>query len=516
MEYDAGPENTLTEGSMRAVELGGQKLLLARVEGTCHAIGNTCPHAGGPLNEGVLHGRAVICPWHKATFDLTTGKRLEPPALDDVPRYDVHATNGRLMVTIGEESERISTDPAHDDVGDQRCMVIVGAGAAGAAAAQALREQEFGGRIVMIGQEDRLPYDRTVLSKYALSGKQGGEKTPLQDQAFYDRHAIERMTRRVSRVDTAARTVVFGDGGTPTLAYDALLVATGGTPRKLGVPGEDLAGVHLLRSAADAEAIAAAAESARSVVVAGAGFIAMEAAASLRERGLAVTVVAPQASPFERQLGREVGDAFRRVHERQGVVFRLGEEVAAFEGDQRVSRVRLKSGGTLDSDLVVVGSGISPATDILQGMNLRRDGGVEVDARLRAADGVYAAGDIAAFPQRGDGAPIRVEHWRVAEQHGRVAAANMLGGAVTYDAVPYFWTIHFMKRLDYVGHAEEWDEVVIDGDLDTPEFTAFYVKDGRVDALAAWGRDKQAAAAIGLMTDRREWSLEDLKKAVLF
>ena len=348
MEYDAGPENTLTEGSMRAVELGGQKLLLARVEGTCHAIGNTCPHAGGPLNEGVLHGRAVICPWHKAAFDLTTGERLEPPALDDVPRYDLRVTDGRLMVTIGEESERISIDPVHDDVGDQRCMVIVGAGAAGAAAAQALREQEFGGRIVMIGQEARLPYDRTVLSKYALSGKQGGEKTPLQDQAFYDRHAIERMTRRVSRVDTAARTVVFGDGGTPTLAYDALLVATGGTPRKLGVPGEDLA----------AEAIAAAAESARSVVVAGAGVIAMEAAASLRERGRAVTVVAPQASPFERQLGREVGDAFRRVHESQGVVFRLGEEVAAFEGEQRVARVRLKGGGMLAADLVVGGSGI--------------------------------------------------------------------------------------------------------------------------------------------------------------
>ncbi len=515
MEYDAGPENTLTEGTMRAVELDGQKLLLARVEGTCHAIGNTCPHAGGPLNEGVLHGRAVICPWHKAAFDLTTGKRLDPPALDDVPRYDVRVTNGRLMVTVGEVSERIPADPAHGGV-DRRCMVIVGDGAAGAAAAQALREQAFGGRVIMVGQEDRLPYDRTVLSKYALSGKQGGEKTPLQDQAFYDRHAIERMTARVSRVDPAGRTITFSNGVTPTLTYDALLVATGGTPRGLGVPGEELMGVHLLRSAADAEAIAAAAESARSVVVAGAGFIAMEAAASLRERGLAVTVVAPQASPFERQLGREVGDAFRRVHESQGVVFRLGEGVAAFEGEQRVARVRLKSGGTLDADLVVVGSGISPATDILQGMSLRQDGGVAVDARLRAADSIYAAGDIAAFPYRGDGAAIRVEHWRVAEQHGRVAAANMLGGAITYDAVPYFWTIHFMKRLDYVGHAEEWDKVVIDGNLEKPEFTAFYVKDGRVNALAAWGRDKQAAAAIGLMTDRREWSVEDLKKAVLF
>jgi NADPH-dependent 2,4-dienoyl-CoA reductase/sulfur reductase-like enzyme len=179
-----------------------------------------------------------------------------------------------------------------------------------------------------------------------------------------------------------------------------------------------------------------------------------------------------------------------------------------------VQRVRLKSGAVLDADLVVAGLGVTPATDLLQGVRRREDGGLEVDAQLRVADGLYAAGDIAAFPLRGDGERVRVEHWRVAEQHGRVAALNMLGHATAYDAVPYFWTIHYLKRLDYVGHAAAWDDVVIDGDLETPEFTAFYVRNGTVAAVAGWGRDRQMAHAIALITDRRDWTAAELRRAL--
>ena len=511
MEFDLAAAADINEGGMLAVEAGGRTLLLAKIGGRCHAVGETCPHAGGPLGEGVLRGQVVTCPWHKAAFDVTTGRRAEPPALDDLPRFETRLSAGRVLVEVGDAPSEASPPYARDSA-DPRCMVVVGAGAAGAAAAQTLREQGFTGRVVMIGLEDRLPYDRTILSKYALSGKKGGEKTPLQDENFYGRHAIERVARRVARVEPASRSILFEDGG--TLAYDAALVATGGEPRKLDVPGADLPGVFLLRSAADAEAIAAAASSARSAVIAGSGFIAMEAAASLRERGLDVTVVGPQAVPFQRQLGEEVGQVFRRVHEREGVVFRLGDEVVALEGGHRLQGVKLRSGARLDADLVVVGLGVSPATDILKGVTNREDGGVLVDARLRAANGLYAAGDIAAFPLRGDGEPVRVEHWRVAEQHGRVAALNMLGGSVAYDAVPYFWTIHFMKRLDYVGHAERWDEVVLDGDLEEPRFIAFYIQDGRVAALAGWGQDRQMAAALGLMAEQRRWTMTELREAL--
>ncbi len=508
MEFDVGAELELAEGGMRAVQAGGHTMLLATVGGRCHAVGETCPHAGGRLSEGVLRGEMVTCPWHKAAFSVVTGRRAEPPAVDDLPRYATRISNGRVLVELDAWQQE---GPVQDGA-DDRCMVIVGAGAAGSSAAQTLREQGFGGRVVMIGQEDRLPYDRTVLSKYALSGKQGGEKTPLQEAGFYDRNRIERVARKVASIDPAARSVTFDDGG--TLAYHAALAATGGAPRRLDVPGCDLPGVFVLRSAADAEAIAAAAQAARSAVIVGSGFIAMEAAASLRERGLQVTVVAPQAVPFERQLGREVGQVFRRVHEREGIVFRLGEEVVALEGERRVNGVRLKSGSRLDAELVVVGLGVSPQTALLRDVERRKDGGVLVDATLRAADGLYAAGDIAAFPLRGDGQMVRVEHWRVAEQHGRVAALNMLGGGVAYDAVPYFWTIHFLKRLDYIGHAEHWDDVVLDGDLEKPEFSAFYLQDGRVAALAGWGRDAQMAAALGLLSERRLWGVTALRRAL--
>ena len=510
MEHDVFADADLAEGAMRMVEAGGRKILVARVDGACHAVAATCPHAGGPLNEGVLHKGVVICPWHKAAFRVATGQRAEPPAVDDLQCFPVRVADGRVHVTVGEHRGRF--DRAEAVGSDSRCFVIVGAGAAGSVAAQTLREEGFAGRVVMISQEDRLPYDRTVLSKYALSGQKGGEKSPLQDEAFYRAHRIERLAQEVVALDSVGRAITFADG--TRLAYDAALIATGGAPRPLGLPGADLANVFLLRSAADADAIVGAAGQARRVVVIGAGFIAIEVAGSLRERGLDVAVVAPQRAPFERQLGAEIGNVFRRVHERQGVVFHLGEDVEALEGEGHVQRVRLKGGAVLDADLVVAGVGVSPATGLLQGVALRQDGGLDVDANLRAADGLFAAGDIAAFPLRGDGSRVRVEHWRVAEQHGRAAALNMLGRAVAYDAVPYFWTIHYRKRLDYVGHAEAWDELVVDGDLEQPEFVAFYVRDGKVAAVAGWERDRQMARAIGLITDRRDWTVAELRQAL--
>jgi NADPH-dependent 2,4-dienoyl-CoA reductase/sulfur reductase-like enzyme/nitrite reductase/ring-hydroxylating ferredoxin subunit len=510
MDYDVCRDEDVPDGVLRTFEIAGEKLLIARVDGECHAVGATCPHAGAPLGEGVLHDGVVVCPWHKAAFRLRTGEHVEPPAVDDLPRYPLRLVDGRLRVDLGAAKPE-AQQPGPGAI-DKRCMAVVGAGAAGAVAAQTLRRAGFAGRVVLISREDRLPYDRTLLSKYTLSGQQGGEKTPLQDAAFYRKHRIERVTGEVRLLDPAARTLTFADG--QQLAYDAALVATGGTPRALSVPGHDLPGVHLLRTPDDADAIVADAASARQVVVVGAGFIGLEAAGSLRERGLDVAVVAPQREPLERQLGAEIGRAFRQVHERQGVVFHLGEDVAAIEGAGRVERVRLKSGAVLPAQLVVAGTGIVPATAFVQSVPRREDAGFDVDAELRVVDGLYAAGDVAAFPLYGRSGRARVEHWRVAEQHGRIAALNMLGHGVAYEAVPYFWTIHYMQRLDYVGHAPSWTEIIVDGDVDAPEFTAFYVAEGIVRAVAMWGRDTQATKAITLLNERQDWPVAELRRAL--
>ena len=375
-------------------------------------------------------------------------------------------------------------------------------GAAGAVAAQTLRQEGFGGRIVILDRENRVPYDRTTLSKYFLSGEQGAEKSPLQPQSFYRQHRIERNTAEITRLGAAERRFVCADGS--VFSYDAALLATGGAPKRPPIPGAEK--LLLLRNRADADAILARAERSERAVVLGASFIGMEVAASLRERGLDVTVVAREKAPFEKQLGTPIGGVFTRLHESRGVQFRLGEEIAAIPD----AGVALKSGETLRADLVVAGFGVAPVTDYVTGIGRNEDGSITVDATLLAADNLFAAGDIARFPLRGDGQPIRVEHWRVAEQHGRVAALNMLGRRVRYEAVPVFWTIQYLKRLDYIGHAADWDDIVVHGDLEKPEFLAYYVKDGRVAAAVGLDRDQDTAALVELFETKRDWTPDAL------
>jgi apoptosis-inducing factor 3 len=341
-----------------------------------------------------------------------------------------------------------------------------------------------------------------------LAGEPGGEKSPLQRQSFYRDQRIERITAEVSAVDVEARRTTCADGR--VFAYDAALLATGGVPKRADIPGAGLSNVFLLRSRADAEAILAQAERSARAVILGAGFIGMEVAASLRERGLDVTVIGREAVPFEKQLGREVGAAFISLHAKHGVIFRAASRAAALEGGPDVHAVRLENGDRIPADLVVIGVGIAPATEYAETLLRAEDGSLVVNAGLRIADGLYAAGDIARFPLRGDGAPIRVEHWRVAQQHGRVAALNMLGRGMRYDAVPVFWTTQYLKRLDYVGYASEWDEIVLHGDPAKPEFIAYYVKDGQVAAAVGLDRDRDMAALIELFTLRRGWRAADL------
>jgi apoptosis-inducing factor 3 len=512
--HDVAALTDLSDEGMRSVEVGPEKILLIRDDQTVHAIGATCPHAGAPLEQGIRSGNRIVCPWHKATFCIHTGALLEPPAVDRIPRYNARIEGQRILVSVEPDPPMRPTPPA-----DQRVFAIIGAGAAGALAAQTLRETGCNGRIVMLDRDNRVPYDRTVLSKYVLSGAPNAEKSPLQSQAWYRQHRIERRTAEVTTLDATQKRIECADGF--ALRYDAALLATGAAPRLPKLPGAHLQNVFLLRSRQDADAILAQAERSERAVVLGASFIGMEVAASLRERGLEVTVIGKETAPFERQLGARIGNVFVSLHQKHGVRFRLGQQIKALEGDGRVQVVTLADGTRLAADLVVVGFGVRPVTHCLRGVALNPDGGVPVDATLQAADGLYAAGDIASFPLQGDGPPTRVEHWRVAEQHGRIAGLNMAGQGgrkggeqgARYDAVPVFWTIQYMKRLDYIGHATDWDEIIVHGDLEKPEFLAYYVKHRKVIAAAGLDRDQDTAALIELFNQRRDWTPEALGSA---
>jgi len=314
----------------------------------------------------------------------------------------------------------------------------------------------------------------------------------LRPEEFFRDHDIQLvLNKEVTLVDARNKTITFESG--ETMEYDALLVATGGAPIRLNISGSDLRNVCLLRSFSDADSIIETASRSRRAVVVGASFIGMEAAYSLRERGLEVTVVAPSREPFETTLGMEVGALFRSVHESHGVKFKLGSIVYRFEGTHKVEAVTLDNGERIETDMVVVGAGVRPVTHFLEGVELDDAGAVVVDSRLRAGDKIYAAGDIASFVDVRTGERMRIEHWRTAQQQGRTAARNMLGRDVEFDAVPFFWTQQFDAGLLYVGHAKSWDEIVYRGEVSSRDFLTFYVKNDRILAVAGMNRDREMA-----------------------
>ena len=489
----------LADGEMKQVPAQGTEVLLARINGKYHAVGASCPHYGAPLVEGVLNGERLVCPWHHACFDVTTGNLLEPPAIDALPCYEVRTENDQVVVRVPEDTHDRRTPPmAKRHTKDERRFVIVGGGAAGYMAAQTLRQDGFKGRIVLITREDHLPYDRPTLSKDYLQGNAEAGWLPLRSEEFFAENDIELIRgRAIKRIDAAKKTIHFADG--EALDSDAMLVATGGEPRKLPFQSEDQENVFLLRSYADSDAIAAAAGEGKRTVIVGASFIGMEVASSLTARGCKVTVVAPSDVPFKQTLGAEIGRLLQDLHEKKGVMFRLGAAVSGFAGSRRVEAVILEGGDRVDADFVAVGIGVKPATNLLEGVKLSEDGGVIVDEHMRAADGVYAAGDIACFSSPFTGERQRIEHWRTAMQQGRTAAHNMAGKDSTYDAVPFFWTRQFDSGLLYVGHVANWDEIIFQGDVSAHSFLAFYAKDNRVLAIAGMGREREMAAVEELM-----------------
>jgi NADPH-dependent 2,4-dienoyl-CoA reductase/sulfur reductase-like enzyme len=343
----------------------------------------------------------------------------------------------------------------------------------------------------MLSDDDSPPVDRPNLSKDYLAGSAQEDWVPLRPPEFYADQGIElQLSAKVAAIDPKARSVTLADGR--TLAFDRLLLATGAEPNRLTFPGSQGAQVRTLRSLADCRAIIERASAARRALVIGASFIGLEVASALRARGIEVDVVAPDSRPMERVLGPQLGDFVRALHEEHGVIFHLGDTVTAIEG----KRATLRSGGTLDADLVVVGVGVRPRLALAEQAGLAIDRGVTVNAHLEtSAPGIFAAGDIARWPDPHSKDNIRVEHWVVAQRQGQTAARNMLGAREVFDAVPYFWSQHYDVPINYVGHAEKWDEIVVDGDIKGRDCVLRYKQNGRVLAVASIYRDVDSLKA---------------------
>jgi len=477
------------------VEIGDCKIVLLRAAGQLRAFQGECPHAGAPLADGALcHGR-LICPWHKAAFRAEDGGLCEPPALDSLKRYPLELRGEDIWVDDQPLADA-HTPPADDP----RTFVVVGAGAAGTACAAALREKGFGGRIVLIDRESEAGYDRTVLSKFVLAGDMPLEEVPpLRDADFYREQRIERRQGEISALDAQGKRLELQDG--QTLQYDAVVLATGGEPNPLQLPGADLPQVFLLRSKDQAEQIMRAVSPEQRAVIIGDSFIALECASALRQFGLDVTVLARHAVPFAAQFGEAVGKAIRALHESHGVKFISEHAATEIVGDGKVEAVLLDNGLRLSADLVLAGVGVHPATAAFASLPREKDQSLRVDAGLRVTDGVWAIGDIATFALNGQ--PQRIEHWRLAQQHARIAAANMLGGEEHYLDVPFFWTWHFGKNYDYLGHAEQWDEVEFLGTPEQPPFIGLFGRNGLVVAAVACEKER----AMALLAERMKQPL---------
>jgi len=496
MESVPGPDlshgiasDRLADGSMLQGTVDGEAVVLARRGDEFFAVGATCTHYGGPLAKGLIVGDQLRCPLHHACFSLRTGEVLRAPAFDSIPCWRVERVGGTIFVreklTSSVPARRIPAEQAPSSV------VIVGGGAAGFAAADTLRREGYAGPVTIVSADASAPYDRPNLSKDFLSGEAPEDWLPLRPAEYYEKQQITLLLNsRVATLDVHKKRIELETGAVHE--FDRLLLATGAEPIRLPVPGAAESQIFYLRTEAQSRALAAKAATAKQVLIVGGSFIGLEVAAALRERGVTVHVAALERQPLERVLGPEIGAFIRHLHESHGVTFHLEDTVTRVEG----SKVTLRSGATIEADLIVLGVGVRPAVELAERAGLKTDRGVLVDDYLEtSAPGIFAAGDIARFRDPRTGERIRVEHWVVAERQGQVAARNMLGRRERYDAVPFFWTRQFGVSIKYVGHAESWHDIVIDGNVEARDCLVRFERAGRTLAVATISRDLQSLKA---------------------
>jgi NADPH-dependent 2,4-dienoyl-CoA reductase/sulfur reductase-like enzyme/nitrite reductase/ring-hydroxylating ferredoxin subunit len=483
--------DSIKPGDKLAGHAQGEPVLLARIGDEYFAIGGSCTHYGGPLAEGLIVGDTVRCPWHHACFSLKSGEALRAPALNPVARWHVEQRDGKVFV--GEKIERdplAPTFPMRSRKKTPSSIAVIGAGAAGSAAAEMLRRCGYHGPVTVIDGEADSPYDRPNLSKDYLAGNAPEEWIPIRPPDFYAQHDVRVVRGNATSIDLAKKQVIV-EGKEP-VAFDALLLATGAEPIRLPLPGADRPHVHYLRSLVDSRSIIAGAKSAKKAVVIGTSFIGLEVAASLRARKIEVDVVAPETIPLERVLGEHLGRFIKSLHEEHGVRFHLGRKPQSIERDAVV----LDDGSRIAADLVVIGVGVRPRLTLAEQAGLKTDKGVVVDEYLETSQkGVYAAGDIARFPDARTGDRIRIEHWVAAQRMGQTAARNILGAAEKYGDAHFFWSAHYDVSINYVGHAEKWDSVKVDGSAEQRDVAVRFEQNGKTLALATIWRDIESLEA---------------------
>jgi len=475
----SGRIETVPDQGMLLGHAFGEAILVARKGDQLFAIGASCTHYGGPLAKGLMVDCAVRCPWHHACFDLRTGEAIAAPALNDVACYKIEKRGEQFFVT-GKADKK----PARKPKASPASVVIVGAGAAGNAAAEMLRREGYDGPVTLIGADEFLPYDRPNLSKDYLAGTAPEEWIPLRSADFYREQKIDTLIKTsVIAISPKTKQVTLSDNR--SLDYGALLLATGTEPVRLEIPGDDLPHVCYLRTLSDSRRIIEKAKNAKRAVVIGASFIGLEVAASLRERKLEVAVVGKGSLPLEKILGRELGNLIRETHETRGVKFHLGRTPAVIQDRQ----VQLDDGTILDCDLVVVGIGVRPNTSLADAAEIATEDGILVNEFLETnVPGIFAAGDIARWPDPRAGR-IRVEHWVVAERQGQTVARNILGAREAFVIPPFFWSNHFDLHIRYVGHGSKDDRAVVSGDLKAKNASVIFRARDKVTAVASVGRD---------------------------
>lgn len=487
------PEDRIPDGGMIEGHFDEEPVILVRKGARFYAVGAQCTHYSGPLAEGLVVGDTVRCPWHHACFDLRTGRALGGPALAPIPCYQVERRLDMVVVTGHLRSETVpaaETRPSHP-----ASIVIVGAGAAGTGAALTLRAEGYTGRLTLVDADASAPYDRPNLSKDYLAGSAPEEWLPLRPhEELIDAKIRLVLGVPVLRIDPSVRSVLLADGR--AFPYDALLLATGAEAARLDLPGMDSPHVETLRSLADSRRIIAKATAARRAVIIGAGFLGLEVAASLRKRGLEVHVAAPDQRPLEQVLGRELGLKVQRIHEEHGVAFHLGH-IATAIGDTSVT---LDDGSELAADLVIVAAGARPRVALASRAGVVLARGIQVDQYLETSvRGIYAAGDVARWPEPRTGRTIGVEHWAFAMRQGQAAARNMLGARQPFVGVPFFWSQHYDVQISYVGHADQYDRLEIMPGLPPDQWEQHYLVGNTVVAVATIGRDRQSLEAEAVM-----------------
>jgi apoptosis-inducing factor 3 len=489
--------DSLPDGKALAGKVGEDEVVLVRRADQFFAVGAHCTHYGGALADGIVVDGTIRCPLHHACFDLATGEALRAPAFNPIPCWRVEREGNKVFVR--EKLPEMKSSAPNRSAAPPSSIVIIGGGAAGFAAAEMLRREAYEGQITMICADSNPPVDRPNLSKDYLAGEAQEDWIPLCPPDQFAQHRIELLLgKRATSIDVRKKLVVLEDGSSREFA--ALLIATGADPVHLPIPGAETTDVFYLRTLDDSNAIIRRAESAKRGVVVGASFIGLEVAASLRKRNLAVDVVAPEKLPLERVMGAALGNFVQKLHEEHGVKFHLGQTVASVNK----SKVTLSGGDALDADFVVVGAGVRPSIAIAERSGLAIDRGVSVNEFLEtSASGVYAAGDIARWPDPHTGERIRVEHWVVAERQGQTAARNMLGARERFDAVPFFWSQHYDVTIRYVGHAEKWDSIEVNGSLEKRDAVVTFLSKGRRLAVATVSRDRASLQAeVEMESDR--------------